>query len=147
MDHFLQISGGEASGMQKVDVRFSLIRKNWVSQKSDMKTWMRTLLRTGGPCESVVSPSTWNWACREGPIEEAGGSSSRQEGIGVAFFVYSEMNNLEVEEELSTIPTLARTEGAWLGRWRNAQLKGLREKVFEVQTWRQVGGICGSNHV
>ena len=49
--------------------------------------------------------SRWHGACRKVKIEEAH-CSSRQDGIGVALSLFYEVNNLEVEEELSTLATL-----------------------------------------
>ena len=83
-------------------------------------------------------------AYRKDEIEEADGSSSRQEGTGVALSLFLEVNSLEVEEELSITATLFLAEGVWLGRWRKEQLKAWRKEIFEVQTWRTVRGPAGA---
>ena len=46
--------------------------------------------------------------------------------------LFMEVNNLEVEEELSTMATLAWADGVWLGRWRREQLKAWRMHIFDV---------------
>ena len=43
--------------------------------------------------------------------------------------LFMEVNNLDVEEELSTMPMLAWAEGVWLGRWRKEQLKAWRKQI------------------
>ena len=55
-----------------------------------------------------------------------------------------EVNDLEVEEDLSTMATLFLAEGVWMGRWRSEQQKARRKQIFEVQTWRQVSGPAGA---
>ena len=55
-----------------------------------------------------------------------------------------EVNNLEVEEELSTMATLARAEGIWMGRWAREQKEAWREQIFEIQMWMQVRGPPGA---
>ena len=58
-----------------------------------------------------------------------------------------EVNNLEVEEELSTMATVAWAEGVWLRRRGKEQLKAWRKQIFEVQTWRHVRGLTRSGYV
>ena len=55
-------------------------------------------------------------AHREAEVEEADGSNSMAEGVGSALTVHGKVNNLEVEEELSTMATLARAEGVWVAK-------------------------------
>ena len=52
---------------------------------------------------------------RKAQVEETSGSSSGQGGIG---FVIT----FHVEEELSTMATLAWAEGSWMGRWAREQI-------------------------
>ena len=52
-------------------------------------------------------------------------------------------NNLEVEEELSTMATLAWAEEIGMGRCAREQKKARRKQLFDVQTWRQVRGLRG----
>ena len=49
----------------------------------------------------------------------------------VSFSLFMEVHKLEVEEELSTMATLAWAEGVWFGRWRKEQLKAWRKQVVE----------------
>ena len=58
--------------------------------------------------------------------------------------LFMEMNILVVEEELSTMATLAWAEGVWLGKWRKEQLNAQRKQIFDVQTWRQVRELAGA---
>ena len=58
--------------------------------------------------------------------------------------LFMEVNNLEVEEELSTMAALAWAEGVWLGRWRREQQKAWRKQTLEVQIWRTVRGCAGA---
>ena len=53
-----------------------------------------------------------------------------------------EVNNLEVEEELSTMATHAWAEEGWLGKWRKGQQKAWRKQIFEVRTWKAVRGLA-----
>ena len=46
----------------------------------------------------------------------------------VSLFLFL-VNSLEVEEELSTMATLAWAEGVWLGRWRKQQLNAWRKQI------------------
>ena len=43
------------------------------------------------------------------------GAAGQKESVPLSLFM--EVNNLEVEAELSTMVTLAWAEGVWLGRW------------------------------
>ena len=87
-------------------------------------------------------PGSWNGANRKALVEETNGSSSsRQEGIG--FVVTLRVNNLEVDEELSTMATFAGAEGIWMGRWAKGQKEAWRNQIL-IQTWRQAGGLAGA---
>ena len=56
-----------------------------------------------------------------------------------------EVNNLEVEEDLSTtMATVFWAEGVWMGKWEAEQQGAWRRQVFEVQTWKQVRGPARS---
>ena len=50
-----------------------------------------------------------------------------------------EVNSLEVEEEISTMATLAWAEGE-----RGADQGVATADLFEVQTWRQMTGLAGA---
>ena len=69
-------------------------------------------------------------------------AAGKMESVWLSLF--KEVNNLEVDEELSTVATLAWAEGVWLGRWVSEQQKSWRKNIFEVQTWRQVRGPAGA---
>ena len=66
-------------------------------------------------------------------------AAGKKESVSLSLFL--DVNNLEVEEEFSTMATLARAEGVWLGRWAKEQPKARRKQIFEVQMWRQVRGL------
>ena len=55
-----------------------------------------------------------------------------QGGVGVALSHFLEVNSLEVEEELSTMATLAWAEGVW-GRWRREHLKAWKKQICEFR--------------
>ena len=77
--------------------------------------WCEKAVGNGfGSRESVARTSRWHRAHRKAEVEEANGSS-RKEGVSLSLFM--DVNNVEVEEELSTMPTLSWAEGVWLGRW------------------------------
>ena len=59
-----------------------------------------------GLCESVVRSGRWHLAYRRIEVEEADGSSSRQERVCVVISLAMEINSLEVEEDLSTMAML-----------------------------------------
>ena len=71
----------------------------------------------------------------------AAAAAGKKESVTLSLFM--EVNNLEVEEELSTNVTLAWAEGVWLG-WGREQQFAWRTQIFEVQTWRQVRRPAGA---
>ena len=62
----------------------------------------------------------------------------------VALSLFMEVHNLEVEEKLSTIATHCWAEGVCVNRFGKEQHKAWRKQIFDVQTWRQVGGLAGA---
>ena len=54
-----------------------------------------------------------------------------------------EVNNLGVEQDVSTMATLAWAERSGWGNGKEQQ-KAWRKQIFEVQTWRQVTGAAGA---
>ena len=62
----------------------------------------------------------------------------------VSLSVFMEVNDLEVEEDLSTLATQACAEGVWSGTWLADQNKAGRKQMFEVKAWRQVRGPAGA---
>ena len=149
----MRLSGSKPQGMQQKRSRVSNTRrKQGVDlrmrtkhlgakekarrRKNCMRIGARKLLRMG-----MVVARAWRGQTVGIPhaesveVEEADGSSSRQERVSLALAFF---NNLEFEEELLTIAALCWAEGVWLGNGK---------KIFELQTWRQVRGACRSNHV
>ena len=55
-------------------------------------------------------------------------AASKKESVSLSLFM--EVNELEVEEELSTIATLFRVGGVWINRWRRGQQKAWRKQIF-----------------
>ena len=105
---------------------------------------MRKLLRTG-----LVPAGAWRGqAVGMAPAErlklkrQMAAAAGKKEPVSLSLFM--DVNNLEVEEELSTMATLAQAEGSWMGRWARVQEKGWRKHLFEVQTRRQVRGPAGA---
>ena len=70
-------------------------------------------------------------------------AAGRKESVWLSLFL--EVNDLEVEEELSTTAaTRAWAEGSWMGDWAREQTEAWRKQMSEVQTWRQVRGLAGA---
>ena len=123
--------------MKICEVRLSLYQEKRVFQSIYMRRGVRKLLRM-----DLVFGGAWrgqtvgNRACREAKIEEADGSSCRQEKSQSRSRIFMEVHTLEVEEKLSTIATLCWAQGEQHNAWK--------KHFFEVQTWRQVGGPAGA---
>ena len=56
-------------------------------------------------------------------------------------------NGLEVEEEISTMPTQHWAEGVWTGKWSCEQNEAWMRQIREVRTWKQVRGPPGASDV
>ena len=119
--------------------------KNRVFQQNFLRIGVRKLLRMGWVLARVwggqavgISPTEKKLKLRRQVAVAAG----KKESVSLSLFL--EVNNLEVEEELSTMTTLFWAEGVWIGRRRREQQKAWRKQIFEVQTWRQVGGLAGA---
>ena len=102
------------------------------------------LLRTG-----LVPARAWGGqAVGIAPTErlklrrQVAAAAGKKESVSLSLFM--NVNNFEVEEELSTVATLAWVEGVWLGRWGREQQKAWRKQIPEAQTWRQVRGLAGA---
>ena len=120
---------------RQCDVRFSIARRNRVFQKTYLRIGLRKLLRMG----SVLARGWRVQAVGIAPTERlklrrqmASAVAGKEESVSLSLFM--DVNNLEVEEELSTMATLAWAEGVWLGKWRREQLKAWRKHIFEVQS-------------
>ena len=48
----------------------------------------------------------------------------------VSLSLFIKVHDVEAEEELSTMATLAGTEGVWLGKWRKRAAEGSEETDF-----------------
>ena len=66
-----QLGAKEKARRKRCEVRFSLIMKNRIFQKSCMRTEVRKLLRTGLVPASVERPSSWKGAHRKAQVDEA----------------------------------------------------------------------------
>lgn len=69
-------------------------------------------------------------------------AAGKKESVSLSLIL--EVNNLEVEEELSTMAPLAWAESVWLGKCGKEQMKAWRKQIFEVQKLRQVTGPAGA---
>ena len=56
-------------------------------------------------------------------------------------------NGLEVEEDISTMPTQHWAEGVWTGKWSCEQNEAWMRQIREVRTWKQVRGPPGASDV
>ena len=114
------VGAKEKARWKKCDVRFSLIRKIGSFRKNSMRTVVRKLLRRGEDKLWALRPTERLKWRRQMAAAAAGKKGS------VSLSLFLEVNNLEVEEELSTMATLAWTEGCWLGKWIKEQQKAWR---------------------
>ena len=74
--------------------------------------------------------------------QQMAAGAGKKESVSLSLFL--EVNDLELEEEPSTMATLFWTEAVWMNRWRRGQQKVWRKQIFEVQTWKQVRGLAGA---
>ena len=61
-------------------------------------------------------------------------AAGKKESVSLSLFL--QVKNLAVEEEPSTMATLAWAEGVWWGRWGKEQPNAWRKQIFEVQRWK-----------
>ena len=80
-------------------------------------------------------------------MEEADGSCSTQEGVSVALSPVLEVGDLEVEEELSTMATLAWAERCLVGKMEKGGAEGLEEGDFWCLDMETCERTCRSRHV
>ena len=75
----------------------------------------------------------------------SGGRWRRQAGKNetVSLSLLMEVNDLEVEQDLSTMAAVFWAEGVWMSRWRREQQKAWRKQIFGVHTRRHVRGLAG----
>ena len=50
---------------------------------------------------------------------EKAAAAGKKKSVSLSLFM--DVNNLEVEEELSSMATLAWADGSWMGRWARAK--------------------------
>ena len=60
--------------------------------------------------------------------------SRNQEGVGLALSLFIEVNNLEVEVDLSTLATLFWAEGVWMGKWKKASVEEADLRSADMET-------------
>ena len=119
----------------KCEVRFLLV-KNRIFQKSYMVIGLKKLLRTGLVPARAMTPTERLKSGRQMAAAAAG----KKESVSLSLFM--EVNNLVVEEELSTMATLAWAEGSRMGRLSREQTEARRKHIFQVQAWEQVRGLA-----
>ena len=85
-------------------------------QENYTRIGVRKLLRIGLVSARVWRSSLGHFAHRKVEVEAEGGGTSKQERIGFALSLSTEVNGLEVEEQLSTMATLFSAEGVWMNR-------------------------------
>ena len=69
-------------------------------------------------------------------VEKAEAAAGEKESVSLS--LSSWRNNVEVEEDPSTMAALFWAEGVWMGKWKREQQKAWKRQLFEVQTWRHV---------
>ena len=127
-------------------MRFSPFRRNRNFLKNYMRIGERKLLRTG-----LVPARAWRG--QAGGVAPTGrfklrrqmaaaAAAGKKESVSLSLFV--EVNDLEVEEELSTMATPAWAEGTWIVKCPGEHKKAWRKQIFEVQRWKQVRGPAGA---
>ena len=62
----------------------------------------------------------------------------------VSLSQHMEVNNLEIEDDLTTMATLFWADGVWMGKWKQEQPKARRKQILQAQTWRQVRETTGA---
>ena len=88
-----------------------------------MRTGVRKLLRMGlvlasGKGKPLATRTLKRLELRKQMAAAAG------KKVSVSLSLFMEIKNLEVEEELSTMPTLSWTEGVWVGKWKKSSRRG-----------------------
>ena len=90
-----------------------------------------------GSCESVGKTSSGRCTTVKFKLRrQIAAAPGKKESTSLSLFL--EVNDCEVEEELSTKAMPAWAEGVWIGKWATEQNEAWRKQVFEVQTWRQL---------
>ena len=103
---------------KKCRVRFSLIKKNKVFQKSCKNVGVKKLLRAGYDDSKDL-----------GMAAAAGQKST------TSLSLLMEAHGLRVEEELFTLATHYWAEGVWSGKWHHEQREAWMRQIQEAQMW------------
>ena len=128
-------------------MRFSLIKKNKVFQKSYMKVGAKKLLRAGmvpartWGVHAVVRAPTERFKLR-GQMAAAGGKKS-----GTSLSLFMEAYGLEVEEELTTLVTQYWAEGVWTRKWYREQREAWMKQIQEGSSRKAGKRSCRSGDV
>ena len=118
---------GEKARGKQCDVGFSVIGENRVFQENYRRIGVRKLLRTG----FVLARAWEGQAVGIAPTErmkvrrQMAAAAGKKESVSLSLF--TEVINLEVEEELSTMATHAWAEGVRLGKMEKRAPEGLEE--------------------
>ena len=116
-----QLGAKEKARGTKCERRCSLVRRNRIFQKSYMRIGVGKLPRT-----ALVPARAWSRQAVGMALTERlklrrqiAAAAGKKESVLLSLF--REVTNLEVEEELATMATLAWAEGSWMGRWTTEQ--------------------------
>ena len=146
-----QAVGSEGEG-EKKEVRCERLayqEKSGFPEKLH-KGWCEEVVEDGsGPCESVGEASRWHRVYRK--AETSGGRCQQQQARrnrcrSLSLSLFLEVNNLEVEEQLSTTATLAWVGGVWLGRWEKGAAEGLEEADLRGSDMVTSERTCRNRH-
>ena len=138
-----RLGAKEKARRKKYKVRFSLVKKNKVFERSYMKVGVKKLLRAGmvpartRRVHAVGVVPTDRFKLRR----QMAAAADKTSTTSLSFFM--EAYSLSVEEELSTLTTQYWTEGAWIGKWHREQKEAWMKQVREGRMWRQVRGLAG----
>ena len=67
--------------------------------------------------------------------------------LSVSLSLFMELNSLEVEEGLSTMPTLFWAEGVWMGKMEERAPESVEEADLRGADMETGERICRSSHV
>ena len=117
-------AAGSGRKVETKEVRGQILANKKGSSRKLHEKWVRKLLRTGLGLarawrgQAVGIAPTEMLRLRRHMVAAAG----KKELVSLSIFI--EVTNLDVEEELSTMATLAWAEGTWMGRWARKQSLG-----------------------
>ena len=61
----------------------------------------------------------------------------------VSLSLSMEVNDLEDDDEISTMATLFWSESVWMGRWTREQQQAWSTQIFEDQRWKAAENVFG----